>query len=230
VPEATLHWTVSPFVEVGRVLPDDLGLFALGYRFLTSTGSSTVIGPDGGTANVHSQIDFNVLDFDYGIPTIHFAPHWDYSWRLGFRLAQAYFDSTLTEPSLSLRATDWFLGGGIHARFDLRREYCFLPGLSSFIRLEGSALIGQIHQHFYETLNNPDGTSTSATTYLHGTQTVPIFSFQAGLSYSPPSWQHFQLSVGFQAEEWYHLGRFSGTDSRGDFYSNGVFLRAGFDY
>jgi hypothetical protein len=229
-PQASLGWAVSPRFEVGSVLPEDQGLFALSYRFLITSGSSTVIGPDGGSAGLHSGLDFNVVDFDYGTPTVHFAPRWDYNWRLGFRLGQAFFDSTLSDPAVNLKTSDWFLGGGIHGRFDVNREIGLIPGLAVFGRVEGAVMFGQIHQRFTETVFIADGTSTTAMDFLQKVQTVPVLELQAGLRYTPPSWQRFHLAAGYQFEEWYQVGRVSGTSSRGDFYTNGVFLRAGFDY
>jgi hypothetical protein len=230
VPQPSQHWTVSPRFEVGQNLPDNQGLFALSYRFLLNSGSGTATGPDGGAASLSSQLDFNVIDFDYGTPVIRFATRWAYEWRLGFRLSQAYFDATLSDPAVTQRVTNWFLGGGPHARFDLTHEFGFLRGLSTLSRIEGAVLIGHVRQRFTDTLVASDGTSTTAMAMLNGIQTVPVLTLQSGLSYTPPSWQRFHVTAGYQFEEWFQLGRITGTNSRGELFTNGILLRVEFDY
>jgi hypothetical protein len=230
VPQASLHWTVSPRIEVGQVLPDNQGLFALSYRFLTSSGSSTVTGPDGAPANLSSQVDFNVVDFDYGTPIIRFAPKWSYDWRLGFRLSQAYFASNVSDAAVAEQTTNYFLGGGLHGRFDLSRDISFIRGLATFSRIDGAVVLGQVRQRFNETVFNPDGTTSTAMAVLQRVQTIPVVTLQTGLTYTPPSWQRFHLTGGYQFEEWFGLGRISGTSSRGDLFTNVLFLRAQFDY
>jgi hypothetical protein len=230
VPQASLHWAVSPRFEVGQNLPDGQGLFALSYRFLTTSGSTTVIGPGGAPAGLRSQADFNVIDFDYGTPIIRFAPKWAYDWRLGFRLAEAYFASAVSNAAATEQVTNFYLAGGVHGRFDLTREVGFIRGLSMFGRIEGAVLYGQVRQRFTETVLNADGTTSTAMDTLHRLQTVPILNLQTGLTYTPPVWQRFHVTAGYQFEEWFQLGRITGTNSRGELFTNGVFLRVQFDY
>jgi hypothetical protein len=228
VPEASLPWAVSPRFEIGKFLPDNLGFLALSYRFLATSGTAMATAPNGKLGELGSQLDFNVVDFDYGLPGHPIAPHWDGLARFGIRLGQAYFDSQLTDAALSTRTTDWFLGAGPHARYDLQRRFDFLPGLAVFGAADGAVLVGQVRQHYYETLFTPVSAQANGT--KRGTQTVPMLDAQTGLRYTPPSLPTLHFAAGYQYEEWFYLGKAQGTDSSGRLTLNGAFVNVRFDF
>jgi hypothetical protein len=229
VPEASLPWTAATRFEFGKFLPDNLGFLAVSYRFLVTSGSGTATDPDGRLGDVRSRLAFNVLDFDYGLAGQPLAAHWDGMARFGIRMGQAYFDSELTNAALSERTTNWFLGAGPHARYDLQRRLDFLPGLALFGGADFAVLVGQVRQHYYETLFTPAGADAGSGT-MRGTQTVPLLDAQAGLRYTPPSMPTLHFAAGYQFEEWFYLGKLPGTDSSGRLTLNGAFVNVRFDF
>jgi hypothetical protein len=228
VPEASLPWTAATRFEGGVFLPDNLGFLALSYKFLTTSGSGMATAPNDVPGDLHSSLDFNVVDLDYGLSGFPIAPHWDGLARFGIRMGQAYFDSQLTDAALSTRTTSWFLGAGPHARFDLQRRFDFLPGLAVFGGLDGAVLVGQIRQHYYETLFTPF--SDEANDSTRQWQTVPVLDLQAGLRYTPPGVPSLHFATGYQYEEWFYVGDVPGTDSRGRLTLNGAFVNVRFDF
>jgi hypothetical protein len=238
LPTADQAWTVSPLFEVGYRLPNSIGLFALSYRFLASDGHSTLTNPAGNDFAFRSRLDFNVIDFDYGTAPYTFAPRWDWQWRLGFRYANVFFDSRVSNDLQSQQTSNDFTGGGPHARLDLYRHLAFVPGVSLFGRLDGAAVLGRITQKFRSGLTNPDGTRTAEFFEQNSTQMVPVLQVQAGLSYTPPGWHDLHFAAGYQFEGWWYVGQlgFDGTNggtisaSRGEFYTQGVFLRGQIDF
>jgi hypothetical protein len=237
LPTADQNWTVSPLFEVGYRLPNSLGLFALSYRFLASDGRSTLTRFET-PFDFRSRLDFNVIDFDYGTTPYTFAPRWDWQWRLGFRYANAFFDTRIRNDLLSQQTTNYFTGGGPHTRLDLYRHLAFVPGLALFGRLDGAAVLGRVSQKFRNSVTNPDGTQTPEFFEQNSTQLVPILQVQAGLSYTPPGWQNLHFSTGYQFEKWWYVGQLAETStsgagisaSRGEFYTQGVFLRGQIDF
>ncbi len=227
VPQAPLSWTAATRFDLGLFLPDNLGFLDLSYKFLTTDGSGTATAPNGVRGDLHSSLDFNVVDLDYGMSGFPIAPHWDGLARFGIRMGQAYFDSQLTDAALSTRTTDWFLGAGPHARFDLQRRFDFLPGLAVFGNVDGAVLVGQIRQHYYETVFVPLAEANGS---IRQYQTVPVLDLQAGLRYTPPGVPSLHFAAGYQYEEWFYVGDVPGTDSHGRLTLNGAFLNVRFDF
>jgi hypothetical protein len=229
VPEASLPWTAATRFEAGSFLPNNLGFFALSYRFLVTSGTGTANDPDGRPGDLRSTLDFNVIDLDWGLCGQAIAPQWDGLPRVGIRLGQAYFDTQLTNAALSERTSDWFLGAGPHARYDLQRRFRSLPGLALFGAGDFAVLVGQVRQHYYETLFTPLG-ANMANGSMRGTQTVPLLELQAGLRYTPPAVPTLHFAAGYQYEEWFSLGKLPGTDSSGRLALNGAFVNVRFDF
>jgi hypothetical protein len=230
VPQASLDWTASPVFEVGKFLPDNLGFVAVNYRFLATTGTGTATTPDGTLGDLRSRLDYNVADFDYGTLPEAIATNTYWSGRFGFRLAQTYFDSLLQNGSRTTEATNWFLGGGAHARFDLEHRFEFLRGLSIFGHIDGAVIIGQVRQHYTEALTEPDGTVLTATGMAHHVETFPMLGLQAGLGYTPSIFQTLHLEAGYAYEEWFRVGHLDSTSSTARLTTNGAFFRVQFDY
>jgi hypothetical protein len=228
VPEASLPWTAATRFEIGKFLPDNLGFLALSYRFLVDSGSGSATAPNGAIGDLNSRLDFNVVDFDWGLPGHVISPHWDGLFRAGIRLGQAYFDSQLTDTALSTRTTDWFFGAGPHARYDLQRRFDFLPGLAVFGGVDGTILVGQIRQHYYETLFTPIAAEADGT--VRKTQTVPVLDLQAGLRYTPPRMPTLHFAAGYQYEEWFDLGKVPDSNTDGRLTLNGAFVNVRYDF
>jgi hypothetical protein len=235
VPSVGLDTTVSPLLELGYRLPDSCGQFSLGYRFFFSEGTGAG-SLNGVAAPIRTRADLQVLDFDYGTAPMEFAPRWDLSWRVGVRLADVFFDSQAGGDGNLIQASNSFFGGGAHARADLERRIVPVPGLALFGRLDGAVLVGQIRQHFRETLPAPDGTIFTGASEARKTQTVPFLNVQLGLSYVPSFCQNLKITTGYQFEQIWYLGQLgldsqgNQTASRGELWSHGWFLRGQVDF
>jgi hypothetical protein len=230
-PATGLDMTFSPIFEVGYRLPDSGGLFALSYSFLFADGSGTVTNSLG-QLNVTNNVNIQWLDLDYGTVPYEIAPRWDFSWRLGARVARIYFKSSATGPGgLSQEATSDLLGAGPHARFDLERRIVPVEGLSFFSRLDGAVLVGLIDQDY--TLQKGGLKDTGS---VRLTQSVPYVNVQGGLSYAPPVFPNFKITAGYLFEEYFRGGKLSNEangaaiNGRGNFWSHGPFLRGQLDF
>src|SRR5205085_2737692 len=157
VPGAELGWTVAPRFELGCRLPEGMGEFLIGYRFLTAEGAAIAVG-DQLTGRIKSRVSLNAWDLDYATREYSLAPDWDMKWKLGARLAGVFYDSraglqTLPDGFASLqidqRASNDFWGAGPHAGLQLSRPLD-IPGLSLYGQIEGATLLGQIDQYFGE--------------------------------------------------------------------------------
>jgi hypothetical protein len=250
IPKVGLSTTVSPTFEVGYRLCDSDGLFAINYRFLTTEGTGTGVTLDG-AFQTRTRLDSNVINFDYGTATYEFFPHWLLSFRIGAELADVFFDSTGVNPVLFEQASTNFVGGGFHARMDIERQIVAVPGLSVVGRIDGAVLLGQVNQHFR--VGDPPNGLPGLTIEQRRTQTVPNLILQAGLSYCPPGIPGLKIVFGYDFERWWYVGQLGQnsqnnlslpalavangvatpvplTPSRGEFWLQGVFLRAQYDF
>lgn len=225
-PTTQPDWTGAPAFEFGWTLPHSLGYFALDYRGFAAQGHQNSLGLDGTEYALRTRLTLNQGAFDYGIVPYSFMPRWDVSGRFGIGLADVFFDNRAQNAVLTQYASNNFLGAGPHVRGDVRRHVGLLPGLDLFGRADFTVLVGQIHQNYVEADVNRDGSTTQSSDFLRKTQTVPVLSLQSGLSYSPPSFQRWRFTAGYQFEEWWFIGQIDGLPPRGQFYTNGVFLRA----
>lgn len=218
-------WTGAPYFEFGWTLPNSLGYFALNYRLIADQGHLNVLGLEDTAYALRTRLTLNQGNFDYGIVPYAFMPRWDVSGRFGIGLADVFFDNRAQNAFLTQYASNNFLGAGPHVRIEVRRHVGLLPGLDLFGRSDLNVLVGQIHQNYVQANVNPDGSTTQASDFLRKTQTVPALTLQAGLSYRPPSFDRWRFTAGYQFEEWWFVGQIDGLSPRGQFYTNGVFLR-----
>jgi hypothetical protein len=154
-----------------------------------------------------------------------FAPRWFMSGRLGMAAAAVFFDNQAVSAAQTLDASNFFWGAGPHLRADVWREFNLLPGLALFIQPDLMVLVGRVQQHYREGVTL-DGSTAAASFFLRKTQTVPVLTFRTGLSYTPRDLSQWRFIVGYEFEDWWFVGQLPGQPSRGQFYTNGVFLRA----
>jgi hypothetical protein len=229
VPQADLNWTVAPRFELGYLLPDSAGAFIFAYRFLVTDGG-TNLSSDLGDFFVKSRLSFNQFDIDYASAPYSPLARYTLQWRIGARILSSYFDSRISNDFFEERATNYFYGAGPHATLDFERRFKELPELGIFTRLDGAVAVGQLTQRFNEAFVDQFGNVVSAGSSFRRTQAVPMFLFQAGLSYRPlgPAADYFRLTVGYQYEHWWEIGNLG--DSRGELTTQGVFFRGEIDF
>jgi hypothetical protein len=235
LPSAPLGWTVSPRFAVGHRLESGFGEVYLAYRFLTTEGNGSAIGPDAPAA-LKSRLDLNIIDLDYASREFSLWPHWDMKWWIGGRYAAVYFDSRADEPFdaaaagsdvFERRTSNSFVGFGPHAGVEAAR-YFEGTGLSVFASIDGWISLGRIRQGFFEV---PTTSGPTEETRVSSSQAVPTVNVQAGLRWQPPGYRDALLFLGYQNEYWWNVGRFSSTaDSRGELWDQGVVLRAEFSF
>lgn len=224
-PTASLNWTGAARVEVGWFLPPSLGYFAFTYRGFADDGRQTVTALDGIPYALRSRLDLNQIAFDYGTAPYSFAPRYFVSGRIGMAAANVFFDNVAVSSPQTQDASNDFYGAGPHVRLDMWREFNLLPGLALFAQPDLMVLVGRVQQHYRES-NTFAGSTVAGSYFLRRTQTVPVFTLRTGLSYTPPQWPRLRFMVGYEFEDWWDVGRVPDMPSRGQFYSNGVFLRA----
>jgi hypothetical protein len=225
-PGANLRVTVSPEIEFGYRLPESLGQFTIGYRFLGSDGTTNVRDDLG--SSVKTRLNVNVLDFDYSTARYEVVPRWDMKWWLGVRYATNYFDNHLTNPFMDQRTTNYFNGAGPHAALEVQRHIDPLPAFAVFAKVDGAVMIGPLRQRFTQSQFDAFGNPETGELDQRVTQSVPMITIRTGLSYSPPRMENLRLSAGYQFEQWWFLGQLG--DSRGELHSNGGFLRMELDF
>jgi hypothetical protein len=244
LPSAPLDWTVAPRFEVGYRFPQGFGEVLFAYRFLTTSSTATLLDFEavGLDALLKSRLSLNVFDLDYGSREYSLGKRWDMKWQIGARLGTAFFDSRATGTFVEQRVNNNFVGAGPHAGLSLWR--CLrIPGLALFGKIEGSTLLGRIHQNFEEVvldepilMSYPTQPSNSAqaapiggATLDRGSQLIPVLRLQAGLAWTPTLDQHFlRFTLGYEFERWWFIGRVQ--DSSADLVLNGFFLRAEYRY
>lgn len=222
LPTASLDWTLSPLFRVGYRFANNAGEFSAAYRFLTTDGRATLPDLGGfGLAGLNSHLDFNVVDLDYGSGNLAAGPYWDIQWRLGLRLADAYFNSRAGNEFEIVQTSNSFFGVGPHGGVQAWRRLD-VPGLAVYGRLEGAIPVGDIRQCFSETLVVEDGNVTGVLRQRQ-TQAVPMLTFELGAGWVPP-WSPFtRWTAGYYLERWWGLGEIG--DSHADLTVQGLFLR-----
>jgi hypothetical protein len=227
---ACLETTGSPKLEVGWRFPEGVGAVAVSYRSIVSEGHATVLNWDAlGAGFQTSRLNLNVVDIDYVSPFYSFAPYWDLAWRAGVRGAGVYFDHNVAGLFAHQGASSNFLGAGPHASIEVSRAFERLPGLAVTSKLDFGVLIGDVSQHFDETLNFGNGGLFGGAGHASSTQAVPVLTFSVGLTYTPLScaqWARFGL--GYQFEYWWDVG--TAGQSHGDLSTNGVYFRGEFNF
>jgi hypothetical protein len=230
VGSASLNATGSPRIEIGYRLGEGLGAAIVSYRGIFSKGASTIAGFDPlGAGYLSSLLNINVVDIDYESAAFSFAPYWEFAWRAGIRTAGVYYSNQAIGGFVHQQATNNFVGAGPHATLEVGRGLEWLPGLGFLAKLDGAVLIGNVSQSFEESLVFGNGTSIGDTTRFDHTQTVPVLTFDLGVTYSPPgaaTWARF--GFGYQFEYWWDVGN-SGA-SRGSFSGNSLYFRGEFNF
>jgi hypothetical protein len=224
-PTAPLNWTGIPRIEIGWFLPPSLGYFAFTYRGFADDGREIVSALDGIPYALRSRLDLNQIAFDWGTAPYSFGPRWFMSGRIGMAGANVYFDNVAVSSPQTLDASNNFWGAGPHLRWDVWREFNLLPGLALFAQPDLMVLVGRVQQHYRES-DTLLGSTIAGSYFQRRTQTVPVFTLRAGLSYTPANLNWWRFMVGYEFEDWWDVGRIPGQPSRGEFYTNGVFLRA----
>lgn len=230
VPFQGLNTTVSPTFEMGYRLPENRGAFLGTYRFLNAEGTGSVPAL-GGLPDfaVKSRLSVQSFGLDYASAADEFAPRYTFTWRIGARVDEVYFDSRASNGALTYQASNYFFGGGPHARAELERRLTYVPGLSVFGRLDGSVLVGYVQQRYRDE-------SIGALITCRDNRTVPTVQAQLGLVYAPPALPGFKITSGYMYEEYFKLGTLGfgpmGTEktSNGEAFWHGWFLRAQLDY
>lgn len=239
VPSVDLNTTVMPTFEAGYYLGESCGYFALAYSFLVSEGTGQR-RDFLGTFDTRTRLVINWADFDYGTTPVEFWPRYEITWRIGFRLADIYFDSKASNPGVVQSASNDFLGAGPHARFDIERRIAFVPGLALFGRVGGAAFVGRVRQRYNLQIGTMvdtvfRGAINDSDSARRG-QLVPYVNLQAGLSYAPPSLPGLKFTAGYLFEDYFNAGRLGEdttgqvSQSRGEVWSHGVFVRGQFDF
>ena len=225
VPGADLDWAGAPRVELGYRLPQGFGEFLVSYRSLVSEGTDflPVFDLDGGGGFLKSRLNVNVLDLDYASREFTLGPEWDMKWRIGARLASAYYDARALGFFLEQRVSNDFRGAGPHLALDLRRRLAG-TGLAWYGHAESAAVIGKIKQAFGESILLPDGTLFGTAANVRQNQVAPVLSFETGLSWVPLGSSHLRFAVGYEYEIWWSLGQTATANL--ELTDQGVFLRA----
>lgn len=241
VPTVDLPATLSPLFELGYRLPNSAGFFAASYRFLISEETAPR-ALDREAVTVRTRLNIHVVDLDYGVDPIEFAPRYTYSWRIGARIADVFFDNRVQREGLTQQASNKFFGAGPHARLDIERRIVPIPGLSLLGGIDGAMLIGQVRQRYREEYTASPALAPVVllpapfTAESRRSQAVPYLNLQLGLSYVPPNLPNVKFSAGYQFEEFFNVGKL-GVDgrgvlsqSRGEVWAQGLFLRGQVDY
>jgi hypothetical protein len=227
LPTATLEWAAAPSFELGYRLADGCGELVVSYRNLSTNANADLPNYDVlGDGVLHSRLDVNTVDFDYGGPVLTLGPRVDVGWRVGVRFADVFFDSHAVGLFMAQHTSNQFTGAGPHASLDLWYRLG-VPGLGLFARLQGALPIGHIHQGYSESFAFDDGSVIGAGTSHSATQAVPTIDAQVGVGWAPPG-TRLRFVVGYEYEQWWSLG--SVGSSRAELFDQGAFFRAEFGF
>lgn len=232
LPTAGLDWAGSPRLELGYRFPEGLGEVLVSYKFLVTDGTRRLVFVDGdGNSTdgfLKSRLNLNSVDIDYGSREFSLEPCWDMAWRVGVRIAEVFFDSRAAASFFEQRESNQFVGAGPHVALDLTRRLDW-PGWSFFGRIEGAAVIGQIHQAFNEGFVIPDEGALGGASDIRHTQAVPVLALQLGLTWMP-GWNHYpgRFTFGYQFEQWWDIGR--AGPSNANLTDQGLFFRGGWNF
>lgn len=230
LPMAPQDWTGSPRMELGYRLYQGAGEVLFSYRTLSTDGISEVPNFDVlGPADLHSRLDVNVFDLDYGSREFSLGPAWEMRWLAGVRIAGVVFESDATGLAVGQRTRNSFWGAGPHLGLEVWRRLG-QSEVAAICRIEGATLLGEIHQTFDEVFFDQAGVPVlGGATVVHQTQIVPTVTTQLGLGWTPAwSCHGLRFSGGYQFEKWWYVGEIGA--SRGELTMHGLFLRADFNF
>jgi Legionella pneumophila major outer membrane protein precursor len=226
---ANLDTVGSPRVEVGYRLSDGIGAVAVAYRSIVSKGGENA--PEFGQFGnpfLSSLLNVNVVDIDYVSPAYNVMPCWNFSWRGGIRVAAVYDQNQLVGTLGQQEAASNFVGAGPHAELEIGRSLPVpgLVGLAALAKLDGAVLVGNTSQSFSESLqNNP---TVGGASVFNRTTTVPVLTFDIGVSYAPLDCNWARFGLGYQFEYWWDIGK--GGGSTGNLMTNGIYFRGEFNF
>jgi hypothetical protein len=241
-PYNKLNPTVTPRFEIGYRIPEGWGEVRLGYRFMNSSGSDTVVVGPFGPAAQNGRLNVSFVDLDYVTREFSLLWRWEMRWAVGVRYATDFLNSQVhflnpvavqdqpfgLAPFTRLTQyesvnSNWI---GVHAVLEIGRKLG-ASGATLFGRVEGSGLYGRTRQTFDETfVESPGFTTLSNANRLGG----PIVAVQTGLAYDIPNWKHSRVLIGYQYEAWWQFGRGNNDVSFGTLDDMGLFLRAEFNF
>jgi hypothetical protein len=228
VPSADLDWTGSPRIEIGYRLPEGVGELLVAYRSVVSEGTETLGRYDFlGPGFVRSRLNVNEGDIDFHSGPFAVAPYWDLSWRLGVRVAAAYWDTRARGRFLEQRVSNNFVGAGPHLGLEASRQLDLVPGLAVFGRIEGAVVVGGIDQNFEE-VQRLAGRTFGGATRLDGSRTVPMLNILTGISYTPQCSRWLRFALGYQLEQWWGVGDVGASGA--DLTIQGLFFRGEFNF
>jgi hypothetical protein len=236
-PGPRLNDTVSPRFEGGYRLGDGWGDLLLSYRFLSTQGNGlllTGVGP----AHDSGRVALNSFDFNYAAQEFSLGPAWEMRWRTGIRAAIIYYDARLSsdQPAsdpgtvLSQHAVSYFWGLGPCLALEVSRKTP-IAGLSVFGRIDDALQFGHITQTGIETLAGGPGVAPQTFQNKVGFEQTSLQAVEElGLSWTVPGWNHSRFLLGYHFETYFQLARFNFTASRGQLDTQGLFLRAEFNF
>ena len=125
----------------------------------------------------------------------------------------------------ALASTGWASGSwrqtaGPHAALELWRPFTD-SRVSLFAKVDAAGVFGQVQQSFEETIGGVSG----VTRQMQNMPTV-MLNMQAGIGWTPRD--NWRLSAGYTYEHWWDAAFAAG--SRGDVWTQGVFVRAEWRY
>jgi hypothetical protein len=230
LPTADLEWTGSPRFELGYRFCDGWGQLSLSYRLLETEGSAILPGfdLDGSDGFLHSHLDMNVIDFDYGSRLYRPGPQTDLQWRLGLRVATAFFSSEAEGNFIEQHFSNDFWGIGPHGLLDVHHQLGN-SNLGLFGRIESAVAFGDVHQSFEETFVASDGSLLGGVNKVSVSQAAPMLDLQLGVSWTP-RWRYYssRYSFGYVWEKWWNVGSVAGSSA--DITTQGVFFRGELNY
>jgi hypothetical protein len=229
-PLAGLNWTAAPKFDLGYRLGAGFGEFLASYRFITSDGNAAAPGfGAAGIGQVHSRLNFNVLDLLYGSHESSLGPGWDMHWDAGVRLASLFFDTRAVAAGLEQRASTDYFGGGVKGGLGLYRAVTSVPGLSLGGRIDIAYLLGQTRQHFEEVQTPAGGPAVGGASCTHAGMSVAVGALEASIRYAP-GWQGGLscLEAGYRYEKWWSIGE--AFLNRGDLEVQTFFVRWTYNY
>ena len=120
-----------------------------------------------------------------------------------------------------------YWGIGPCAGLDLERRIGD-SGFTVLGRVDGAIFLGRVEQAFFEVAT----TGASAEIQRSNPGAVPTLNWSLGLAWRPPSCQALRCFIGYQGEGWWDVGSFegAGSGSGAQIYTQGVLLRADFNY
>jgi hypothetical protein len=223
VQQPALDWTGTPRLDLCYRLAQGSGELLASYRNLTTSGSELF-----GSQDLHSRLNLNVIDLDYGGREYSLLPKWDMKWLAGVRMANVFFDARSTTASLEQKTSDYWYGAGPHVRLDLTSHPENL-GLSLFARVDAAYLLfGEVSQAFEEVVTTSPGSQSGAAYRETHNQPVPVVGFQAGLDWRSPWNPDLSFAAGYTLERWFVVADVQ--QSHGDVTIQGVFVRAAYRY